>query len=62
MCITEPSNNDYDNDGSDYCDYNFVTFDDFDEEEKRGKYDGFHELKTFQGAPSNCPKSIPRKL
>ena len=27
--ITEPSNNDYDNDGSDNCDYNFVTFDDF---------------------------------
>ena len=26
--ITEPSN-DYDNDGSDNCDYNFVTFDDF---------------------------------
>ena len=26
--ITEPSNNDYDNDGSDNCDYNFVTFDD----------------------------------
>ena len=27
--ITEPSNDDYDNDGSDNCDYNFVTFDDF---------------------------------
>ena len=27
--ITEPSNNDYNNDGSDNCDYNFVTFDDF---------------------------------
>ena len=27
--ITEPSNNDYDNDGSDNCDYNFVTFNDF---------------------------------
>ena len=26
--ITEPSNDDYDNDGSDNCDYNFVTFDD----------------------------------
>ena len=25
--ITEPSNNDYDNDGSDNCDYNFGTFD-----------------------------------
>ena len=28
-CITEPSNNDYNNDGSDNCDYNFVTYDDF---------------------------------
>ena len=27
--ITEPSNNDYDNDGSDNCDHNFGTFDDF---------------------------------
>ena len=27
--ITEPSNNDYDNDGSDNCDYNFGTFDNF---------------------------------
>ena len=27
--ITEPRNNDYDNDGSDNCDYNFGTFDDF---------------------------------
>ena len=27
--ISEPSNNDYDNDGSDNCDYNSVTFDDF---------------------------------
>ena len=27
--ITEPSENDYDNDGSDNYDYNFVTFDDF---------------------------------
>ena len=24
--ITKPSNNDYDNDGSDNCDYNFGTF------------------------------------
>ena len=24
--ITEPSNDDYDNDGSDNCDYNFVTW------------------------------------
>ena len=28
-CITEPSNDDYGNDGSDNCDYNFVTYDDF---------------------------------
>ena len=28
MRITEPSNDDYNNDGSDNCDYNFVTFDD----------------------------------
>ena len=27
--ITEPSNNDYDTDWSDNCDYNFGTFDDF---------------------------------
>ena len=27
--ITERSKDDYDNDGSDNCDYNFVTFDDF---------------------------------
>ena len=27
--ITKPSNNDYDNDGSDNCDYNFGTFDNF---------------------------------
>ena len=27
--ITEPSNNDYDTDWSDNCDYNFVNFDDF---------------------------------
>ena len=27
--ITEPSNDDYDNDGSNNCDYNFVTFDEF---------------------------------
>ena len=27
--ITGPSNDDYDNDGSDNFDYNFVTFDDF---------------------------------
>ena len=27
--ITEPSNDDYDNDGSDDCDNNFGTFDDF---------------------------------
>ena len=29
MCITEPSNDDYDNDGSDNCGHNFGTFDDF---------------------------------
>ena len=29
MRITEPSSDDYDNDGSDNCDYNFVPFDDF---------------------------------
>ena len=29
MRSTEPNNNDYDNDGSDNCDYNFVSFDDF---------------------------------
>ena len=29
MRITEPSKDDYDNDGSDNCDYNFVTFDVF---------------------------------
>ena len=29
MRITEPSNNDYDNDGSDNCDYDFGTFDCF---------------------------------
>ena len=28
-CITEPSNDDYDNDVSDNCDNNFGTFDDF---------------------------------
>ena len=28
-CISEPSNDDYDNDGSDNYDYNFGTFDDF---------------------------------
>ena len=28
--ITEPSNDDYDNDGSDNCDHTFGTFDDFD--------------------------------
>ena len=28
-CITEPSNDDYDNDVSDNCDHNFCTFDDF---------------------------------
>ena len=27
--ITEPNNDDYDNDGSDNCDHNFGTFDDF---------------------------------
>ena len=27
--ITEPSNDDYDNDGSYNCDYNFGTLDDF---------------------------------
>ena len=27
--ITEPSNDDYGNDGSDNCDHNFGTFDDF---------------------------------
>ena len=27
--ITEPSNDDYDNDGRDNCDHNFGTFDDF---------------------------------
>ena len=27
--ITEPSNDDYNNDGSDNCDLNFCTFDDF---------------------------------
>ena len=27
--ITEPSNDDYNNDGSDNCDHNFGTFDDF---------------------------------
>ena len=29
MCITETINDDYDNDQSDNCDYNFGTFDDF---------------------------------
>ena len=29
MRITEPSNDDYDNDVSDNCDHNFATFDDF---------------------------------
>ena len=33
--ITKPSNNDYDNDGSDNCDYNFGTFDNF------GAFDNF---------------------
>ena len=28
-CITEPSNDDYDNDVCDNCDHNFGTFDDF---------------------------------
>ena len=28
-CITEPSNDDYDNHGSDNCNYNLGTFDDF---------------------------------
>ena len=28
-CITEPCNDDYDNDGSDNCDYNFGTFENF---------------------------------
>ena len=28
-CITEPSNDDYDNHVSDSCDHNFDTFDDF---------------------------------
>ena len=27
--ITEPRNNEYDNDGSNNCDYDFATFDDF---------------------------------
>ena len=27
--IAKPSNNDYDNDGSDNCDYDFDTFDNF---------------------------------
>ena len=29
VCITEPSNDDFDNDVSDNCDHNFGTFDDF---------------------------------
>ena len=28
-CITEPSNDDYNNDVSDNCDHNYGTFDDF---------------------------------
>ena len=38
MHITEPSSDDYDNDGSDNCDYNFVTFDDFGVKNDKKKY------------------------
>ena len=63
--FTESSNNDYDNDGSNNCDYNFGTFDDFGvkNEQKvshnmilmsryKGQLHGGKRVKKFgQGAP-----------
>ena len=62
--ITEPSNDDYDNDVSDNCDHNFGTFDDFGVKNDQkvshnmilmSKYKGQHggkRVKKFgQGSP-----------
>ena len=54
MRITEPSNDAYDNDGSDNCDYNFVTFDDFGV--KYGLQVTFYLPKYCKKVPIYCIK------
>ena len=65
MRITEPSNDDNNNDGSDNCGYNFVTFDDFGVKimivmsRYKGQLHGGKRVKMFgQGPPlfGQCPK------
>ena len=72
--ITEPSNDDYDNDVSDNCDNNFGTFDDFGVKNDQkvshnmilmSKYKGQHGGKTGsknsgRGLPSQVPQPTLR--
>ena len=72
--ITEPSNNDYGNDGSDNCDYNFVTFDDFGvrNDQKvshnmilmskyKGQHGGKKGKKFGQGPPPPPFRAMPER-
>ena len=72
--IAKPSNNDYDNDGSDNCDYDFDTFDNFGvkNDQKvshnmilmsryKGQHSGKRVKKFGQGSPplfGQCPKEF----
>ena len=68
MRITEPSNDDYDNDVSDNCDNNFGTFDDFGVKNDQkvshnmilmSKYKGQHGGKT---GSKNSGRGLPPPL
>ena len=73
--FTESSNNDYDNDGSNNCDYNFGTFDDFGVKNDQkvshnmilmSKYKGQHGGKTGsknsgRGLPPPPFRAMPKR-
>ena len=47
--ITGPSNDDYDNDGSDNCDHNFGTFDDFGVKNDQKVSDNIMLVSKYKG-------------
>ena len=54
-----PSNNEYDNDGSDNCDYNFGTFDNFGYFDNFGvKNEMWKRAKIFGQGPPSLPFRI----
>ena len=63
--ITEPSNNDYDNDGSDNCDYNFGTFDNFGVKNDQKVSHNMILMSRYMGqlhggrGPKNSGKALP---